>query len=120
VGTFVEDIVTTDKLGRRTGPRTQHTIEEKLRIVQETRVRGASVATVARRHNISPSHPLTIDKTMIFRRKIMLLYRVGAEQPTVMPNCGADDRPSGRQSAARHSGSIRLDVAARRADVPCE
>jgi hypothetical protein len=37
MGTFVEDIVTTDTLGRRTGPRTRHSIEEKLRIVQETR-----------------------------------------------------------------------------------
>jgi len=32
VGIF-EEIVTTDTLGRRTGPRTRHTIEEKLRIV---------------------------------------------------------------------------------------
>ena len=46
---FAEEIATTDKLGRRTGPRTQHTIEEKLRIVQETRARGASVATVVLR-----------------------------------------------------------------------
>ena len=35
-----------DSLGRRTGPRRQHTIEEKLRMVLETHVRGASVATV--------------------------------------------------------------------------
>ena len=48
MGTFVEDIITTDKLGRRTGPRTQHSIEEKLRIVEETRAKGASVAMVAR------------------------------------------------------------------------
>jgi transposase len=54
VGIF-EEVVTTDKLGRRTGPRTQHSIEEKLRIVQETRARGASVAAVARRHNINPN-----------------------------------------------------------------
>jgi transposase len=33
----------------------RHTIEEKLRIVQETRARGASVATVARRHNVNPN-----------------------------------------------------------------
>jgi len=49
VGIFAEEIVTTDKLGRRTGPRTQHTIVEKLRIVQETRARGSSVATVVLR-----------------------------------------------------------------------
>jgi hypothetical protein len=47
VDTFAEETVATDSLGRRTGLRRQHTIEEKLRIVQETHVRGASVATVA-------------------------------------------------------------------------
>jgi transposase-like protein len=54
VGIF-EEIVTTDALGRRTGPRTRHTIEEKLLIVEETRAKGASVAMVARRHNINPN-----------------------------------------------------------------
>jgi transposase-like protein len=55
VGIFAEEIVTTDTLGRRTGPRTRHTVEEKLRIVEETRARGASVATVARRHHVNPN-----------------------------------------------------------------
>jgi transposase-like protein len=50
---FAEDIVTTDTLGRRTGPRTRHTVEETLRIVEETRARGASVATVARRQPLN-------------------------------------------------------------------
>jgi len=53
VGIFAEEIVTTDTLGRRTGPRTRHTIEEKLRIVEETRAKGASVAMVARRHHVN-------------------------------------------------------------------
>lgn len=52
MGIFAEEIVTTDTLGRRTGPRTRHTIEEKLRIVEETRAKGASVAMVARRHHL--------------------------------------------------------------------
>jgi transposase len=42
-----------DTLGRRTGPRQKHTIEEKRRIVEETHVRGVSVATVARRHEVN-------------------------------------------------------------------
>jgi hypothetical protein len=54
VDTF-EEIVTTDTLGRRTGPRMRHTIEEKLRIVEETRAKGASAAMVARRHNLNPN-----------------------------------------------------------------
>jgi transposase len=33
----------------------RHTLEEKLRIVEETRARGASVATVARRHHVNPN-----------------------------------------------------------------
>ena len=55
MGIFAEEIVTTDTLGRRTAPRTRHTIEEKLRIVEETRAKGASVATVARRHHVNPN-----------------------------------------------------------------
>lgn len=55
MGIFAEEIVTTDTLGRRTGPRMRHTIEEKLRIVEETRAKGASVAAVARRHHVNPN-----------------------------------------------------------------
>jgi len=44
------EAVATDALGRRTGPRQRHTLEQKRRLVEETHVRGASVATVARRH----------------------------------------------------------------------
>ena len=53
MGIFAEEIVTTDTLGRRTGPRMRHTTEEKLRIVEETRAKGASVAMVARRHHVN-------------------------------------------------------------------
>ena len=51
--TCAEKEVWTDSLGRRSGPRRQYTIEEKRRIVEETHVRGASVATVARRHGLN-------------------------------------------------------------------
>jgi hypothetical protein len=40
-----------DGLGRGCGIR----IEEKLRIVEETRAKGASVAAVARRHHVNPN-----------------------------------------------------------------
>jgi hypothetical protein len=48
-------------------------------------------------------------------------YRIPALDFHIL-GVGVPGRPPafGRQSAARHSGSIRLDVAARRADVPCE
>jgi transposase len=55
VDTSAAQSTSTDSLGRRTGPRRQHTIEEKLRIVKETHVKGASVATVARRHEVNPN-----------------------------------------------------------------
>ena len=90
--TCAEESVTTDSLGRRTGPRTQHTIEEKLRIVQETHVRGASVATVARRHNLNPNQVFAWRQ--LYRRGLlnrnaaqgnpqMLPVKVGT--PTVLP-----------------------------------
>lgn len=76
--TCAQETVTTDSLGRRTGPRTQHTIEEKLCIVQETHVRGASVATVARRHNINPN------QVFAWRQ----LYRRGLLNPNAAPGSG--------------------------------
>jgi transposase len=45
--------VATDTLGRRTAPRRLRTAEEKLRIVQETLIPGASVAQIARRHGVN-------------------------------------------------------------------
>ena len=53
--TSTRESISTDSLGRRTGPRRQHTIEEKLQIVKETHAKGASVATVARRHDVNPN-----------------------------------------------------------------
>ena len=92
MGTFAEDIATTDTLGRRTGPRTRHSIEEKLRIVEETRARGASVATVARRHNVNPNqvfawrqlHRRGLLKPQAAKADVKLLP-VQVSTPTVLP-----------------------------------
>lgn len=43
----------TDVLGRRSGPRRRRSKEEKRRIVEETLQPGASVSTVARRHELN-------------------------------------------------------------------
>jgi transposase len=48
-----EEISTTDSLGRRTGPRTRHTLEQKLRVLEEVRTSGTSVAVVARRNGLN-------------------------------------------------------------------
>jgi len=53
VDTSSEESTSTDALGRRTGPRRQYSLEEKRRIVEETHVKGASVAIVARRHDLN-------------------------------------------------------------------
>ena len=71
-----------DSLGRRTGPRRQHTIEEKLRIVLETHVRGASVATVAHRHNVNPNQVFAWRQ--LYRRGL-LDPKAAAEGPPMLP-----------------------------------
>jgi transposase-like protein len=92
VGTSAEETVATDSLGRRTGPRTQHTVEEKLRIVEETHVRGASVATVARRHNVNPNQVFAWRQ--LYRRGLLnpqapqgapKMLPVKVSTPTVLP-----------------------------------
>ena len=92
MGIFAEEIVTTDTLGRRTGPRMRHTIEEKLRIVEETRAKGASVAMVARRHHVNANQVFAWRRQ--HRRGLLnpqglkdqaKLLPVKVSTPTVMP-----------------------------------
>ena len=109
--TCAQETVTTDSLGRRTGPRTQHTIEEKLRIVQETHVRGASVATVARRYNVNPNQVFAWRQ--LYRRGLLNpnaapgnppLLPVKLSTPTVLPTeraRPASSRQSPRERALR-------------------
>ena len=113
MGIFAEEIVTTDTLGQRTGPRTRHTIEEKLRIVQETRTRGASVASVARRHNVNPNQVFAWRQ--LYRRGLLdpqaakgdaKLLPVKVSTPTVLPtervaHTVASQSPSEPKQASR-------------------
>jgi transposase len=48
-----QESIALDTLGRRVVPRNHRSIEEKRRIVAETRVPGASVAAVARRYGVN-------------------------------------------------------------------
>lgn len=93
MGSSAEETVATDALGRRTGPRRQHTIEEKLRIVQETHVRGASVAAVARRHQVNPNQVFAWRQ--LYRRGLLdpkaacggaQLLPVKVSTPTLLPS----------------------------------
>jgi transposase len=92
VSTSADDSVVTDTLGRRTGPRRQHTLEEKRRIVEETHVKGASVSSVARRHEVNPNQVFAwrqlyrqglLDSKAALENTEMLPVRVST--PTVLP-----------------------------------
>ena len=87
-----EEVVTTDTLGRRTGPRARHMIEQKVRVVEETRVQGASVAMVARRHNLNANQ--VFGWRRLYRRGLLKPQAAGDEAkmlpvnvstPTVLP-----------------------------------
>jgi len=82
VDTSAAESADVDSLGRRTGPRRQHSIEEKLRIVLETHVRGASVATVAHRHNVNPNQVFAWRQ--LYRRGL-LDPKAAAEDPPMLP-----------------------------------
>ena len=116
--TCAAESVEIDSLGRRTGPRRQHTIEEKLRIVRETHVRGASVATVARRHNLNPNQVFAWRQ--LYRRGLLdpnaaqdspQMLPVKVSTPTVLPTerarAGAP-RDRGRTERASRLIEIKL------------
>jgi transposase len=116
VDSSADETGATDSLGRRTGPRRQHTIEEKLRIVQETHVRGASVATVAQRHHVNPNQVFAwrqlyrrglLDPTAVQRSPPMLPVRVGT--PTVVPmqEVGSTHQSTRRE---RSGGVIEIEL----------
>jgi transposase-like protein len=82
VDTSAAESADVDSLGRRTGPRRQHTIEEKMRIVLETHVRGASVATVAQRHKVNPNQVFAWRQ--LYRRGLLDPKAV-AQEPPLLP-----------------------------------
>ena len=117
MGIFAEEIVTTDTLGRRTGPRTRHTIEEKLRIVEETRARGASVATVARRHNVNPNQVFAWRQ--LYRRGLLKsqgakgdskMLPVKVSTPTVLPSERAASTVPSQSSAEPKQASRLIEI----------
>lgn len=63
------EAVSTDKLGRRSGPRRKHTIAEKPAMVEETHRRGASVAEVAQRHQVNAN--LLFGSRRLYQRGVL-------------------------------------------------
>ena len=117
MGIFAEEIVTTDTLGRRSRPRTRHTIEEKLRIVQETRVRGASVATVARRHHVNPNQVFAWRQ--LYRRGLLnppaapgdqKMLPVKVSTPTVLPTERAASAAASQSPAEPKQASRLIEI----------
>jgi transposase len=107
VDTSADQSVTTDALGRRSGPRRQHTLEEKRQIVQETHVRGASVAVVARRHDLNPNQVFAWRR--LYRQGLLKtdatqgsaqLLPVKVSTPTVVPSERAAGAPKESRAVA--------------------
>lgn len=112
--TASDDSVTTDALGRRSGPRRQHTLEEKRQIVEETHVRGASVAVVARRHDLNPNQVFAWRR--LYRQGLLKadtdqggaeLLPVKVSTPTVMPSKRAQ---APREPAAVLAGTASIEI----------
>ncbi|MBV8909406.1 MAG: transposase [Gammaproteobacteria bacterium] len=113
--TSAQEQITTDVLGRRTAPRQQHSIAEKRRIVEETHVRGASVATVARRHGVNPNQVFAWRQ--LYRQGLLKdgatsasapLLPVKVSTPTVLPTERTVRAPQKAQRGERASIEIKL------------
>lgn len=115
--TSAEETVSTDSLGRRTGPRRQHTLEEKLQIVKETHVVGASVSTVARRHNVNPNQVFAWRQ--LYRQGLLTpgasergtsMLPVKVSTPTVLPTERARRNARETVVAERVSSGIEIKL----------
>lgn len=115
--TSAEETASTDSLGRRTGPRRQHSLEEKLQIVKETHVVGASVSTVARRHNVNPNQVFAWRQ--LYRQGLLKpgagaesssLLPVKVSTPTVLPTERARRTPQEVVVAERRSPGIEIKL----------
>jgi transposase len=109
VDTSADQSITTDALGRRSGPRRQYTLEEKCQIVRETHVRGASVAVIARQHELNPNQVFAWRR--LYRQGLLKadatqasaqLLPVKVSTPTVLPS----ERAARVPKEPRSTGSI--------------
>jgi transposase-like protein len=76
------DLVMTDKLGRRSGPRRQYSIAEKRSMVEQTHVPGASVPEVALRHGVN-ANLLSVWRRLYLQGR--LTEGVTSKQPALLP-----------------------------------
>lgn len=114
------EVAATDTLGRRTGPRRMRTIEEKRRIVEETLEPGASVALIARRHEVNAN--LLFGWRRLYQRGLLVadapavttpLLPVTVTTPTLLPTSRGTRAKPGRVVRRRvaTAGSIEIELA---------
>jgi transposase-like protein len=109
------EVVMTDKLGRRSGPRRQYSIAEKRSMVEETRVAGASVPEVALRHGVN-ANLLSVWRRLHQEGRLIegattkqaALLPVKVTTPTLLPT----ERAAPRKASAKSPGvCIEIDFA---------
>jgi transposase len=109
---------TTDKLGRRSGPRRKYTTAEKRAIVEESRERGASVAGIAQRHGINAN--LVFGWRRLYQQGLLSvdgaviappLLPVTIETPTVVPAEAAPVQGPQRTRRRERGGAIEIEFA---------
>ena len=109
------EVVMTDKLGRRSGPRRQYSIAEKRSMVEETHVAGASVPEVALRHGVN-ANLLSVWRRLHQEGRLIegatskqvALLPVKVTTPTLLPS----ERAAPRKSAEKSPGvCIEIDFA---------
>lgn len=111
------EAVATDTLGRRTAPRQKHTIEEKRRIVEETHVRGVSVATVARRHAVNANQVFAWRQ--LYRRGLLevnaaqsvpAMLPVKVTTPTVLPSERRGERVAVKRTSQQSTPASIIEI----------
>ena len=101
------DVVMTDKLGRRSGPRRQYSIAEKRSMVEQTHVPGASVPEVALRHGVN-ANLISVWRRLYEQGRLIelaaskspALLPVKVSTPTLLPT----EHVSGSKPAAKTPG----------------
>jgi transposase len=108
----------TDALGRRTGPRRRYTTAEKRAVVEQTQVRGASVAEVAQRHGINANVVFgwrRLHKQGLLNAEPVVdapaLLPVQITTPTVVPSESAPAKEPSRARRRDRGGAIEIEFA---------
>ena len=100
-----------DTLGRRVAPRRFRTVEEKIRIVTESRMLGASAAEVARRHGVNANQIFT----WRLQQEQGVLSRRRRGRPAAVKLLPAQVRsetqePRAEQSVERSASAGRIEI----------